>query len=323
MKLVLHREEIDSIFDLLGHDENGLTYALGWNFSNNRNLLRIFLRKITGKKYRCDYENSKVRLQEFGEKDRGFTDIELLIDNKMFLIIEAKIGWTLPTQDQLDKYSSRFEDYKTYEKKLVVISECRKEYAQQQLKKLKVKIPIEYISWRKILHLIELADKESSRYQKKMLYTFTTYFKKVIHMQRRDSNKVFCVSLSSEKTEWSRLSWIDIVEKKRRYFYPVGKNWPSDPPNYIAFRYDGKLQSIHHVDTYQIVTKMHEHLPVDEEEWDPHFLLALGPPFKPAKEVKNGRIWPNGRYWIDLDTFFICATIREARDLTQQRAEAI
>jgi len=323
MKLVLHREEMNSIFDLLGRDENGLTCALGWNFSNNKNLLRIFLHKITGKDYRCDDESSEVRLQEFGEKDRGFTDIELRIDKEMFLIVEAKIGWNLPTQDQLDKYSSRFEDYTAYDKKLVVISECRKEYAQQQLKKLEAKVHIDYISWREILRLIEHVYKESSGFQKKMLYNLTTYFRRVIRMQKRDSNRVYCVSLSSEKPQWSRLSWIDIVRKKRKYFYPVGKNWPSDPPNYIAFRYDGKLQFIHHVDNYQIVTKMHEHLPVDEEEWDPNFLLALGPPFKPAKEVKNGRIWPNGRYWIDLDTFFTCATIREARDLTQQRAEAI
>jgi hypothetical protein len=68
---------------------------------------------------------------------------------------------------------------------------------------------------------------------------------------------------------------------------------------------------------------MYEHLPFDEEEWEPHFLLALGPAFKPENEIKNGKIWPNGRYWIDLDTFFTCMTIQDARDLTQKRAEEI
>ena len=321
MKLVLHRKEIDSVFDLLDHDENGLTYALGWNFANNITFLRIFLAKITIKRYNCDVGSSEVRLQEFGEKDHGFTDIELIIDNEMFLVIEAKIGWTLPTPDQLNKYCSRFEDFITYNKKLVVISECRKEYAKQQLAKVNVSIPIEYISWREIHSLIDVAWKESSRYQKKMLNNFKTCFKKVISMQRTDSNKVYCVSLSSQKPEWSRLSWIDIVEKRRRYFYPVGKKWPSDPPNYIAFRYNGRLQSIHYVDGYEIVTNMFEHLPVDEEEWDPTFLLKLGPPFKPAKEIKNGKIWGNGRIWVDLDTLFTSETIRDARDLTQLRAE--
>ena len=43
----------------------------------------------------------------------------------------------------------------------------------------------------------------------------------------------------------------DIVNKKRIYFHPVGGGpggWPSEPPNYIAFRYGGKLQTIHHID---------------------------------------------------------------------------
>lgn len=323
MRLVLHGGEISNIFDLLGRDENGLTYALGWNLANNRELLKIFVSKIADKSYQCGDERSEVRLQEYGEKDRGFTDIELLIDKDLFIIVEAKIGWTLPEKEQLDKYSSRFADHRTYKKRLVVISECRKEYAEQELEKLKSKIPIKYMSWRVVLSLVEKASARSNNYQKKMLYNMSKYFKKVIQMQRRDSNKVFCVSLSSDKPEWSRLTWIDIVKKKRRYFYPVGKNWPSDPPNYVAFRYSGKLQSIHHVDDYQIVTKMYEHLPVDKEEWEPMFLLTLGQTFKPTNEVRNGRIWPNGRYWIDLDTFFTCETIRQALNLTKKRAEVI
>jgi hypothetical protein len=74
---------------------------------------------------------------------------------------------------------------------------------------------------------------------------------------------------------------------------------------------------------YEIVIKMYEHLPVDKEEWPPHFLLTLGKPFKPAKEVKNGKIYPNQHLWFDLDTVFTCKTIQEARDLSQKRRENI
>ncbi|MCG2728873.1 MAG: hypothetical protein L6276_01100, partial [Acetobacterium sp.] len=46
------------------------------------------------------------------------------------------------------------------------------------------------------------------------------------------------------KPESFGLSWIDIVEKRNKYFHPMGMNgWPKEPPNYIAFRYYGKLQS--------------------------------------------------------------------------------
>ena len=322
MRLVLHGEEIESFFDLLGHDENGLTYALGWNLANNISFLRIFLSRITGKKYQYKTKNSEIRLQNYGEKDHGFTDIELILDNKMFIVIEAKIGWALPTSNQLNKYCSRFDDFTAFDTKLVVISECRKEFAKQQLEKVNAKVSIEYISWRDIHGLIDKAFVESSRYQRKNLNSLKAYFKEVISMQRNDSNKVYCVSLSSKKAERSMLTWIDIINKKRVYFYPVGKNWPSDPPNYMAFRYDGKLQSIHHVDSYEIVTKLWEHLPFDEEDWEPTFLLKLGPPFKPSHEVKNGNIWSNGRLWIDLDTLFTCETVKDALTLTQQRVES-
>jgi hypothetical protein len=321
MRLLLHGEEVESIFDLLGYDENGLTHALGLTLSENKELLRILANRISNREYKCD--DCEVRLQEFGIKDRGFTDIELLIDKSLFTIVEAKIGWSLPSQEQLDKYSSRFDEYKPYKTLLTVVSECRKEYAERELRKLDLKADISYLPWKEILSCIERAYVSSTVYQKRMLKHLETYFKKVITMQDRNSNRVFCVALGSGTPEYSELSWIDIVEKKKRYFYPVAKGWPADPPNYIAFRYYGELQSIHHVDDYEIVTKMYEHLPVQKEEWDPTFLLKLGEPFKPGREVKNGNIYPNQHLWFDLDTVFTCKTVQEARDLTQKREETV
>ena len=79
MKLKLHGSDITSYFDLLGHDENGLTYGFGLMLSENKELLGIIVDRISGKHYQCsDYT---VNLQRYGKKDRGFTDIELLVDN--------------------------------------------------------------------------------------------------------------------------------------------------------------------------------------------------------------------------------------------------
>jgi hypothetical protein len=318
MRLLIHGEEAKSIFDLLGHDENGLTYALGLTLSENEELLKMLLNRISNENYEC--KTCEVRLQELGTEDRGFTDIELLIDNKLFAIVEAKIGWNLPAQAQLDRYVSRFDKYKQYNRLLVVISECRKEYAERSLRNLELNVRYEYVSWQEIHSLINRSFDSSTVYQRKMLKQLEEYFKEVITMQDRNSNKVFCVALGSGKPDFpSKLSWIDIVRKKRLYFYPVAKNWPPDPPNYIAFRYYGRLQSIHHVDDYEIVTKMYKHLPVEKKEWNPHFLLKLGKSFKPSQEVKNGNIYPNQHLWFDLDTVFTCKTIQEARDLTQKR----
>jgi hypothetical protein len=98
--------------------------------------------------------------------------------------------------------------------------------------------------------------------------------------------------------------------------------WPKEPPNYIAFRYYGKLQSIHHIKSYEVVTNMHERIPeIRSEEWKPHFLYTLGQEFGPSTEVRTGSIYPNGRVWCMLDTLFTCDTISDARDLSQKRVK--
>jgi hypothetical protein len=318
-KLLVRGAEVDSVFELLGYEENDLTYSIGWALSNVDIFLRKLIEKVSDKKY--SFKDVAVRLQEYGKHgdERSFTDIELLIDNKLFCIIEAKKGWNLPTEHQLKKYISRFEDYPSHEHKLVVISECKKEYAKGELKEYKVGLPVEFISWQDVYKIVGKIYPRCGYHDKKLLDQLDSYLKKVIAMQDKESNMVFCVSLGSGTPDWSRLSWIDIVEKKRRYFYPVGSGWPKEPPNYIAFRYRGELQSIHHVDRYEIVTKMYKHLPVDKDEWDPTFLLKLGPPFRPNKQVKNGKIYPSQHLWCMLDTLFTCHTIKEARDLTDKR----
>ena len=139
-------------------------------------------------------------------------------------------------------------------------------------------------------------------------------------MQNQESNLVYVVSLGASTPEWSQLSWRDIVIKKKHYFHPVGGGWPKDPPNYLGFRYDGKLQSIHHIESWQIVDNMHEAFPeINAVGWEPHFLYTLGDSIIPQKEVKTGKIYPSGRVWAMLDLLLTCSTISEARDLTQKR----
>lgn len=47
----------------------------------------------------------------------------------------------------------------------------------------------------------------------------------------------------------------------------------------MAFRYDGCLQSIHHVDDYDVVSDIGGPFPgVPPAEGDPHYLHTLGPP---------------------------------------------
>ena len=143
-------------------------------------------------------------------------------------------------------------------------------------------------------------------------------------MQNQTSNEVYVVSLGSGNPEDCSLTWIDIVKQKNKYFHPMGgSGWPKEPPNYIAFRYHGKLQSIHHIEGYVVMTNPHKEITeMPDKEWDtPCFIYDLGPAIIPSKVIKTGKIYPSGRVWCHLDALLTCDTISEARDLTKQRME--
>ena len=52
-----------------------------------------------------------------------------------------------------------------------------------------------------------------------------------------------------------------------------------------------------------------------------YFVYKLGPAIIPAKEVKNGKIYPNGRVWAMLDTLLTADTIAEACNISKARLE--
>jgi hypothetical protein len=152
-----------------------------------------------------------------------------------------------------------------------------------------------------------------------------TYLRGVADMRNIDSNSVYVVSLSTSSIPgWlAAVTSIDLVEKHGRYFFPgTGKNWPKAPPNYVAFRYYGRLQSIHHVDEYTIAQDMRPFFPgaPDTSDWDPHFLMTLGPAIRPDHEVRTGRgIVRSARVWVDIDLLLTAVTISEAADQTRRR----
>jgi hypothetical protein len=162
----------------------------------------------------------------------------------------------------------------------------------------------------------------SNHEQKHLLAELCEYLGGIMTMQKKDSNLVYVVALSSANPDRCPITWIDIVQKNDKYFCPVGGNgWPKEPPNYIAFRYYGQLQSIHHIDGYTVTRNMHDEIPeMPDEVWeDDSYVYKLGPAIVPSKVVKTGKIFRNGRVWAMLDTLLTCDTISEARDLSQER----
>ena len=322
-RLYLHDQPISSIFQLLGEHENDITYSLAWALTRCPSLLETFLRTIVGLK--PESRNILIRLQHH-ETTAGITDIEIEAPGHFYIIVEAKRGWNLPGRAQLQLYGGRrcFVESQSPLKRILTLSECSKEYAGLNLEVHDVNgIPVVPVSWKEIAKLANKARIIGSHAEKHLIDELLTYLRGLMTMQNINSNRVYVVALAQGKPKKWGISWIDIVKKQRRYFHPVGGGrggWPKAPPNYIAFRYNGKLQSIHHIEEYEVFTNPNEKFPeIPEGSWKPHFLYTLGPAFGPDKEVRTGNIYPSGRVWCMVDTLFTCGTISEARDLTQKR----
>ena len=184
------------------------------------------------------------------------------------------------------------------------------------------RIEIQYFGWQELHALIIKSISLSGNKEKALLRELAIYLGETVTMPNKFSNLVWVVPLSNSKFGGGNLSFYEIVEKKNIYFHPIEGNYVSEPPNYIGFRHSGKLKSIHHIDSVDIITNFHEVLDgLDPKlaDSDKHFLYRLGPAIIPPKDVKKGKLYGPGRHWAMLDLLLTCDTVSEARDKTNER----
>lgn len=331
-QLMVHGQKVETVFDLLGNNENAMTYSLGWALAKSDSFCRALAELIEIEGGFTDAMH--IRLQDHVQ-EKGYTDIELIDPGKYQVIIEAKRGFTVPGKEQLEKYADRLlATADTIAKPLlVVLAESDRDESWLKIHvPADVKgIPVKSISWRRFqamaLHSIAHANHE----EKRLLKQLVQYLDKVTSMQNQNSNMVYVVSLSGDTFSDSEITFIDVVEKFGKYFHPVGGSkggWPVEPPNYIAFRYHGALQSIHHIESYTVIENYYPHFPVPENSpaGEPHYLYTLGAAIKPPHEVRtndaNGNYpnpFRNGRKWCFLDLLLTCDSVAEAAGKTRER----
>ena len=321
-ELVAYGTEVNNIFQLIGNLENDITKSIAWSLARCPEFLKAVINEVMS--LEIDAQNVRIKYQEF-EKNKGITDLEITDTTSFYIIIEAKRGWILPGAEQLTLYSQRKNiiESPVSHKAIISMSECSEDYANAYLPfKVINDIPVNHLSWKRIYELANSAKTSSSRSQKDLLKELMRYLGDIMTMQAKESNWVYVVSLSTEKPENCDLTWIELVEKKMKYFHPFGINgWPKEPPNYIGFRYEGKLQSIHHIESYSITKNIHdkiEEMPNVEDEYE-HFVYSLGKPIIPSKVVKTGKIYASGRKWAMIDTLLTADTIHEASEISRQR----
>lgn len=321
MSLRLFGSEPTSVFALLGADENSATFALGWVLEKSPTLLKLLVADLVAPSC-IPGDDVVIELQRRHEQG-GFTDVEILSKNVCHLILEAKRGWVIPSQSQLATYARRISDPSKAKRRIVSLSAAKQDYAARRLPKDVLGLPVSHRSWADIKRLVAAAHRSASSFEEKLwLRQLSQHLEGYVSMQNPRDNLVYVVSLSAAPIDaGAGYSWIDVVERDGRYFHPVGNRWPVLPPNYIGFRYRGALQSVHHIDAYEVVANLAERNPMWPVTDTDHFVYTLGPAMRPARPIRTGNIYRNGRVWCAIDTLIsgACETISDARDQTARR----
>jgi len=320
--LFKHGQEVHSVFELIGTDENDISFSIGYGFSRIPSFLKLFLHHIN---IHSEYipDMVSIKLQQH-EVEKGFTDFEIEQEGVFSIIIESKKGWNFPDQTQLDKYSSKpsFQNSISPIKKLIVFTESTNEYTKSYFHISESNsYEVQVVSYRELHGFLKHSLIDGKNHEKRLSNELLQYLEKIMTMSNKESNLVYVVSLGYLIPDKWGIGFIEIVTKRKKYFHDVGKKgFPKEPPNYIGFRYNGELQSIHYIEDYVVFRNPHDYFPeIPSQEWEPHFLYTLGDPIIPQKTVKTGKIYPSGRVWCMIDTLLTSETISESRDTTQKR----
>jgi hypothetical protein len=290
--LQLHGRQVHTFFELMGSRENDMTFALGWCLARAPEFLRAFCRSAGAPEPGPDPE---IRLQT-REAHSGITDVEIA-DGTSMVIVEAKRGWAVPTKEQLALYARRLHQaqHPPDGKRLVTLSAATESYlaAHPDILREVEGVPVVHLSWLRIMQTARDAAMTSGHAPRRLLREFASYLKPLLDMQNKQSNWVYVVSLGRDTFGSGDISFVDVVEKHNMYFHPMGNvaggGWPKQAPNYIAFRYDGRLQSIHHAESWEIITNFAAHFDgCRDETVVPHLLYRLGPAMCPNHVVRTG-----------------------------------
>jgi hypothetical protein len=323
LELTKYGTAVPTLFHLLGSNEVDVTAALGYALARAPGFAERVLAAAG-----IDDTPTEVRLEQRSEL-LGRTDVEIQAGTSL-VILEAKLGFAEPSEDQIERYARILAGVRAEGRALktaiIATTAWPDELAERRLAPVVLGSPVRHVSWRSLAAMSSVARASETREGKAVLDDFGIFLRSVIAMTNVDSNLVYVVSLGDGGPTTGGVTWRNVVADNRLYWHKVGgdrSGWPVEPPNYLGFRWHGRLQSIRHVEGHRLFRDPKDVLPAAEPgDWGPHICYLLGPPILPQGAASSKGLWPSGRCWVALDLLLLCDSIAEARDLTRQRREA-
>lgn len=319
LPLFLNEKRVFSDYQLLGDDENSLTYALGHCLSYDKAFLSSFLRKckfrgVTSKNV-C---HAEIHLQK-RQDGLGIVDLEILIKDRLQLIIEAKVRGGYPDFDQVETYINRLVR-RGIQSKVVVLTEVTDDKKKNILKKRFGK-RIGFLMWSDVLELsTKLAEYNNATFD---IRSFAAFMKEVYGMILAVEEEVWIVPLS---TKWkAKTKNISAAELHVKYAFWVMGDKKSRRSLYMGFRYNGHLQYIGRIKKIDYELKSSQIGPkIAEEFWgpkgEPWDVVRLESLIPFPKKLPSGNIH-NKHIYCDFDLLLTSNSILEAESMMIKRRE--
>lgn len=309
--LTRHGSPVTSVFDLLGTNENDLTSALGFALSRSPALLGALLRRVWPQ---AGAWAAAVSLALEVRGDVGRTDLQIELPDAL-LIMEAKRGWLLPTTRQLTAYAPRVRQHGGGA--LVTLSQASAALARVQLPAHVDGVPVVHLSWRDVLaDIAELAPERRGQ-ERLWLDELAKYLRGVVRLRSVADSWTYCVVLNNERPgDGGPCTFREFVTHEHAYFHPYGiGGWPTDPPNFMAFRWQNAVHRIHRVMKADVLPGLLQRwpdIPATSETVRPYAVYDLGPQLPPYEPLPSGAPYRASRLWVLLDQLQTSPTLASA-----------
>jgi hypothetical protein len=319
-ELTRHGSAVPSVYSLLGTLENDLTAALGYTLTRSPTLRANILKRVwpTATLAATD-ATVDLEVRDAG----GRTDLEMRLPGAL-VIFEAKRGWIVPTVEQLTKYAGRIAE-NPGGGVLVTLSQASHDLATAYGLPTDVDgVPVVHLPWAAALDDISAARHSCRGAERVWLDELHAYLKEVIRMRSPQDCTTYCVVLNKAKPgDGGERTFLEYVTDAHCYFHPygAGNGWPTEPPNFMAFRWGGHVQRIHRVvHTEVIPSLLHRFpdVPANAVTSTPHAVYDLGPRIPPFDPIPNGNNYRAARLWVLLDQLQTAPTLAAAIDGTRE-----
>lgn len=325
LSLHVYDRPVTTPFGLLGTDENALSFALGYTFQQCLPLLQWFLRAIDiSGVHRSALQRASIDLQHHrsGEPEQGITDIEVYLRGQFHVIIEAKVGLAVPTIKQCRKYLARFHDEPN--QKLVALIQSPDKALLEGYRKQDpaIKKRLVGFQWADFIPacIRLMLDTDALAQEKHWVRSFYSFLDQEYPM-KAFTTEVWILAISTKPLWPNGMSHWDIHRKYNLWWDYTDH---SVRPLYLAFRVDGKLESICRVKNIEHDIPIIERAPELQKcrEYDftnPATIWHFEEPVMLAKTLRTGAGMYNRRVRCDLDLLLYCDTVREIEDAMKER----